>query len=68
MAALGISPLAPDAAVARDAARYRSLNISLAHGFALATAAAKSARVASFDRRVGRAMSELDLEPLERLR
>jgi predicted nucleic acid-binding protein len=62
MAALGIRPIAPSAAIARDAARYRSLKVSLADGFALATARAQSASVASFDRRVRRAVSALDLE------
>lgn len=68
IAALGMRPIAPTATIARDAARYRSLNISLADGFALATAQARSASVASFDRRVRRAMSELGLEPPKRLR
>lgn len=62
IATLGIRPSAPTPAIARDAARCRSLNVSLADGFALATARALSASVASFDRRVRRAMSELDLE------
>lgn len=67
LAALGVRPISPTAAVARDAARFRSLNISLADGFALATARHQSAAVASFDRRVRRAMSKLGLklpEPL----
>jgi len=53
--ALGIQLRAPTPAVARDAARLRALNISLADGFALATARAHHATVASFDRRVTRA-------------
>lgn len=61
IATLGIRPTAPTAAIARDAARCRSLNVSLAGGFALATARAHSASVASFDRRVRRALSELGL-------
>lgn len=67
LAALGVRPISPTAAVARDAARFRSRNISLADGFALATARQQSAAVASFDRRVRRAMSKLGLklpEPL----
>jgi predicted nucleic acid-binding protein len=60
--ALGIKPVAPGAAVARDAARFRALNVSLADGFAMATAQARSATVASFDRRVRRAARELGLE------
>lgn len=61
MAVLGIRPIAPNAAVARDAARHKSLGVSLADGFALATARAQTASFASFDRRVRRAMSRLDL-------
>ncbi len=68
LAALGIRPLAPSAAVARDAARYRSLNVSLADAFALATARSRSAAVASFDRRVRRAMGRLGLELPDSLR
>ena len=62
LAALGVRPVPPTAATARDAARYRSRNISLADGFALATARARSATVASFDRRVRRAMDDLGFE------
>lgn len=62
IAALGIRPIAPTPAIARDAARYRLLGVSLADGFALATGRAHSASVASFDRRVRRAMSNLGLE------
>ncbi len=64
---LGVRVVAPTAAIAQDAARYRSLNVSLAEGFALATARAHAARVASFDRRVLGAMVELGLEPPVRL-
>ncbi len=59
---LGIKLIAPTAAIARDAARLRALNISLADGFALATAQARSASVASFDRRVRRALPKAGLE------
>ena len=62
IAALGIRPIPPTATIARDAARYRSLNVSLADGFALATARARSSSVASFDRRVRRAMADLGIE------
>jgi predicted nucleic acid-binding protein len=62
IAALGIKPIPPSAAIARDAARHCSLNISPADGFALATAKVHAAAVASFDRRVRRAMSTLGLE------
>jgi len=60
--ALGIQLFAPTATIARDAARLRSLNVSLADGFALATARASNARVASFDRRVRRAVQRAGLE------
>ena len=56
LAALRIRLVAPSAAIARDAARHRGLNISLADGFAIATAQARSATVASFDLRVRRAL------------
>ena len=68
IAALRIRPVAPTAAVARDAARYRALGISLADGFALATAQAHSATVASFDRRVQRAAAELGIGTPDQLR
>ncbi len=62
IAALGIRVVAPTAAVGREAARCRGLNISLADGFALATARAHSASVATFDRRVRRALSQVGLK------
>jgi predicted nucleic acid-binding protein len=58
---LGIRPVAPTPAIAVDAARHRALNISLADGFALATAQAHRASVASFDRRVRRALPQVGL-------
>jgi predicted nucleic acid-binding protein len=61
LAALGIRLIAPTAAIAVDAARYRGMNISLANGFALATAQAHDADVASFDRRVRRALPAVGL-------
>lgn len=54
--ALGIQLVAPTPAIARDAAGLRGLGISLADGFALATARKHEAAVASFDRRVRRAL------------
>ena len=60
--ALGIQLSAPTPAIARDAARLRALSISLADGFALATARAHDASVASFDRRVRRAVQSAGLE------
>ena len=58
---LGIRLIAPTPAIALDAARHRGLNISLADGFALATAQAHKASVASFDRRVRRALPKVGL-------
>ena len=62
LGALGIRLIAPTPAIARDAARHRALNISLADGFALATAQARKASVASFDRRVRRVLPNVGLE------
>ena len=56
LGALGIRLVAPTPAIARDAARHRVRNISLADGFAIATAQANSATLASFDARVRRAL------------
>ncbi len=60
--ALGIQLSTPTPVIARDAARLRALNISLADGFALATARARGATVASFDRRVRRAIESADVD------
>ncbi len=62
LAALGIRLVAPSPAIARDAARHRSLDISLADGFAIATAQARGASVASFDARVHRALRSTGVE------
>ncbi len=56
IAALGIRLVAPTPVIARDAAGHRSMNISLADGFAIATATARRASLASFDHRVRRAL------------
>lgn len=61
IASLGIRLLAPDAALARNAARRRALGISLADGFALATAERADADVASFDKRVCRVLGDAGL-------
>jgi predicted nucleic acid-binding protein len=61
IAALGIRLLAPDAALARNAARRRALGVSLADGFALATAERADADLASFDKRVRRALRQAGL-------
>jgi predicted nucleic acid-binding protein len=62
LSALGVKLIAPTPAIALDAARHRALKISLADGFALATAQAHQASVASFDRRVRRALPKVGLE------
>lgn len=62
IAALGIRLIAPTAEVARRAARNRAHSVSLADGFALATAQGHGAAFASFDRRAGRAASRLGVE------
>ena len=62
LAALGIRLIAPTPAIAVNAARHRGLAISLADGFALATAQAHSAPVASFDHRVRRALPKIGLK------
>lgn len=61
ISSLRIRVAAPDAVVARDAARFRALGISLADGFALATAKAHGASIASFDKRVRRALGTASL-------
>lgn len=68
IASLGIRIVAPDAAAARNAAKYRGLGISLADGFALATAATQGATVASFDKRVRRALPSAGLKLCEAIR
>jgi predicted nucleic acid-binding protein len=61
--ALGIELVAPTPAIARDAARLRGGGgVSLADGFAIATARARTASLASFDRRVRRAVRRLGVE------
>lgn len=62
LGALGIQLIPPTPTIARDAARHRALNISLADGFALATAQAQRATLATFDRRVRRALPKIGLE------
>jgi len=52
----------PNDAIARDAARFRALGVSLADGFAMATARARGAALASFDRRVRRAAVDAGVE------
>ena len=59
VSALGVKLITPTPRISLDAARHRALNISLADGFALATAQAERASVATFDRRVRRALPKL---------
>jgi predicted nucleic acid-binding protein len=61
IASLGIRLHVPDATLTRNAARRRALGISLADGFALATAERASADLASFDKRVRRVLSQAGL-------
>jgi predicted nucleic acid-binding protein len=60
IASLGIRTSAPDAAAARLAARHRARGVSLADGFAIATAERLGAELASFDQRVRRALEEIE--------
>jgi predicted nucleic acid-binding protein len=61
IASLGIRLSAPDAALARLAARRRALGVSLADGFALATAERADAALATFDKGVRRALDPAGL-------
>jgi predicted nucleic acid-binding protein len=61
--ALGLRLVAPTPAIARDAAVTRALGVSLADGFALATARAHSAHVGTFDKRVRRAARKAGAGP-----
>jgi len=61
IAALGVRLIAPTPAIARGAAQHRALSVSLADGFAMATAQAHDASLASFDRRVRRALPKVGL-------
>jgi predicted nucleic acid-binding protein len=68
IATLGIELVAPTPTIARDAARYRTLNVSLADGFAMATAKAHGATLATFDRRVRRALPKAGIELAETMK
>ena len=68
ISALRIRLIAPTPAIAREAARHRSLNVSLADGFAMATAQAHGASLASFDKRVRRALRRARIELCPELR
>ena len=62
IAGLRIQLVPPTASIARDAAHLRGCGVSLPDGFALATARARQATVASFDRRVRRAVKRAGLQ------
>lgn len=64
--AMGIILVAPTPVIARDAARMRGLNVSLADGFAIATARARAASLASFDQRVLRSLPGLGVDSTPR--
>jgi predicted nucleic acid-binding protein len=66
--AMGVALISPTPPVAREAARLRHANISLADGFALATARAHGAWLATFDRRVRRSLGDAGIELPPRLR
>jgi len=68
IAALGIQVIAPNMATAKSAARFRGFGVSLADGFALATAAMHRATVGTFDKRVRRALPQANLHLCEQLR
>ena len=60
--AMGVGLVAPTPPIAREAARLRAHGISLADGFALATARAHGAWLASYDLRVRRALAVARVE------
>jgi predicted nucleic acid-binding protein len=55
---LGLELVAPTASIAREAAQLRSRGVSLPDAFALATARARGAGIATLDRRVRKAAQE----------
>jgi predicted nucleic acid-binding protein len=67
--ALDIELTPPTPTIARDAARLRAThNISLADGFAIATARARDATLATFDKRVRRALRPAGIDLASQLR
>jgi predicted nucleic acid-binding protein len=62
IAGLGIELVAPTPAIAHDAARFRAFGVSLADGFAMATARARAAALATFDERVRSALPRAAIE------
>jgi predicted nucleic acid-binding protein len=63
--AMNIRLVPPTPPLAREAAQLRAHNVSLADGFAIATARAHGAWLATYDRRVRRALvfAQVDLAP-----
>jgi predicted nucleic acid-binding protein len=69
MQALDIELTPPTTTIARHAARLRANhNISLADGFAIATASARQATIATFDKRVRRALRSTGIDLIPELR
>lgn len=68
IAALGIRVVPATPAIARDAARFRTFGISLPDAFALGTARAHGAALATFDRRVRRILPRAGIERADTLR
>lgn len=60
--AMNVRLVPPTPPLAREAARLRAHGISLADGFALATARAHGAWIATYDRRVRRALAVAGVE------
>jgi predicted nucleic acid-binding protein len=54
--AMGVGLVAPTPSIAREAARLRGNGVSLADGFAIASARAHGGRLATYDRRVRRSL------------
>ena len=59
--AIGVELVAPTPAIAREAARLRATGVSLADAFVLATARVSGGSVATFDKRVRRAMKQVGI-------
>lgn len=60
--ALDLELVPPTPAIARDAARIRNLGVSLPDAFAMATARARGATLATFDRDVRKALPRAGIE------
>jgi predicted nucleic acid-binding protein len=62
IAGLDLELVVPTPSISLDAARFRSLGVSLGDAFAMATALARGATVATFDREVRRALPRAGLQ------